>query len=372
MRRRRRVVNQDIDRLVDLGQSAPLDRMAEEGLVAIVVPRRIEFEGALAHELRLQLRLELGILRLHVDADAGQDAGQRLDIGLRVAGADPHGVQFHDLAGVVLVEMPGGVVGIVEIAQHRRMMQRGDEQIAELAERVGANGAVLIVADQDANVGLVLMHVEMVEPEPGHAFAQLVRRIERAQDAARRRLFAPIVHRLLIDLLRGLLLIGIGDLIGALAPGCRTPPRYRRETCERPASPRSAIARPSGKAALAAGCSCSASQRSVPTACRCAALEALMPQVRRSSRIMSCGANSAALAAVAPRIPAATASAAQPRASSGAAERKARYRPANGPAGRGGNFWGLSVPSNFAGRATFRSRNACAARFLPDNLAQRA
>ena len=75
---------------------------------------------------------------------------------------------------------------------------------------------VFIIADENAQVRLVLMHVEMVEPEPGHALTQLVRRIERMQDRARGRLLHPVVHRLLIDLLRGLFLIGIGNLIGTL------------------------------------------------------------------------------------------------------------------------------------------------------------
>ena len=82
----------------------------------------------------------------------GQNARQCLDIRLRVTRADPHGVQFHDLAGIVFVDMSGGIVGIVEIAQHRRMIQGGGKQIVELAERKRADGAALIVADQDANV----------------------------------------------------------------------------------------------------------------------------------------------------------------------------------------------------------------------------
>ena len=83
--------------------------------------------------------LSFGCFRFHIDADAGENARERLDIGLRVAGADAHGVQFHDLAGVVLVQMAGGVVGVVEITQHRRMTQRRDQQIAKFAERVRAD-----------------------------------------------------------------------------------------------------------------------------------------------------------------------------------------------------------------------------------------
>lgn len=125
-------------------------------------------------------------------------------------------MQFHDLAGVVLIEMPRRIIRIVEVTQHRRMMQGGDQQIAEFAERKRTDGAILIIPDQDTDVCFVLMHVEMIEPEPGHALAQLIRRIERAQDGAGRRLFRPFVHGLLIDLLRRLFLLGIGDLVGAL------------------------------------------------------------------------------------------------------------------------------------------------------------
>ena len=54
------MADQDIDRLVDFGEPAPLDGVAEENLVAVIMPRWIEFERALAHKLRLQIRLELG------------------------------------------------------------------------------------------------------------------------------------------------------------------------------------------------------------------------------------------------------------------------------------------------------------------------
>ena len=44
----------------------------------------------------------------------------------------------------------------LEVTQHRRMMQRSGEQIAELAERKGTDRATLIVADQDAQIRLHL------------------------------------------------------------------------------------------------------------------------------------------------------------------------------------------------------------------------
>ena len=125
--------------------------------------------------------------------------------------------------------------------------------------------------------------------------------------------FATIVHGLLISLLRGLLLLGIGIWL-APCPADRTPPRCRTETCEHPASPRSASEPHRAKRSSAVGCSCSPSQCSTPTACRCAALEALIPQVSRSSSIMSWRFNSPACAAAMPRNPATMTSAIWPSA----------------------------------------------------------
>ena len=53
MCRGRRMVHQNIDRLIDFGEPAALDGMAEKNLVAVIMPRRIEFERAVAHQLRL-------------------------------------------------------------------------------------------------------------------------------------------------------------------------------------------------------------------------------------------------------------------------------------------------------------------------------
>ena len=63
------------------------------------------------------------------------------------------------------------------------------------------------------------MDVEVVHPEPGHLFVQLVRRIEVAQQRAGGRLAPDRCDRLLIGLLRGLLLVRVGQLVGRLVLG---------------------------------------------------------------------------------------------------------------------------------------------------------
>jgi hypothetical protein len=81
------------------------------------------------------------------------------------------------ISRIVFVQMPDSVVGVVQIAQHSRVMQCCGEQIAEATHGVRSDCTSLVIADQDADVRLVLMHVEMIEPEPHHPFAQLIRRV---------------------------------------------------------------------------------------------------------------------------------------------------------------------------------------------------
>ena len=90
----------------------------------------------------------------------------------------------------------------------------GAQEVAELAERVAAQAAPRSRRWSRGCPTCTEMHVEMVEPEPRHLLAQLVGRIEIAQQAARRGLAAELVQLLLIGLLQRLLLLGIGNLVG--------------------------------------------------------------------------------------------------------------------------------------------------------------
>ncbi len=73
------------------------------------------------------------------------------------------------------------------------MAQRGFEQVAEAPQSVRADDAILIIGHQGAQIALVLVDIEMVEPEPGHALAQLSGEIERPQDAGAGRLLGKAV-----------------------------------------------------------------------------------------------------------------------------------------------------------------------------------
>ena len=64
---------------------------------------------------------------------------------LRVTGTDTHGVQFHDL-GIILVDVAGGILRIIEITLHRRVAQRRFQQVSKAAERertMGFSGLVV-------------------------------------------------------------------------------------------------------------------------------------------------------------------------------------------------------------------------------------
>ena len=61
------------------------------------------------------------------------------------------------------------------------MLEGGQYQILEVPERVRTNRVFLVVANQPAQIGLVLMDTEVVEPEPDHLLLQLCRRVDGAQ-----------------------------------------------------------------------------------------------------------------------------------------------------------------------------------------------
>ena len=202
--RRGRVAAQPVQRLVHLGQTARLQGLAEQLLGAKVMPRRVELEQALAQVQRLLLRAQLGCVRPQIDADAGEHARQLLHVALAVATGLAQRVQFHQLARKVFVQVAGGVLLVVQVAQHRRVPHHGAEQMAKTPQRMRAQRLVFVIAHQCAQIALVLVDVEVVEPEPGHLRLDLVRRIQRAQHMARGGFAGQLIQRLLIGLARSL------------------------------------------------------------------------------------------------------------------------------------------------------------------------
>ena len=172
------------DGLVDFVEALALDGSAEQELVAEIVARRVELECAIAPIQILPLALELRRIAC-VDPDAGEHARELLHVLLRVAAMHPQRVQLHQFARVVLVDVSDGVLIVVQILQHGGMLERGEHQVLEMAERMRPDRPLLVVADQPAQIGLVLMDAEVIEPEPDHLFLELRRRIDRPQQLAR-------------------------------------------------------------------------------------------------------------------------------------------------------------------------------------------
>jgi hypothetical protein len=85
-----------------------------------------------------------------VDADTGEYASQVLHILLGVARTHPQGVQLHELARVILVDVPRRVLAVVQVLQHRRMLQSGHHQIAKMTEDMRPDGSLFIVTHQPA------------------------------------------------------------------------------------------------------------------------------------------------------------------------------------------------------------------------------
>ena len=154
--------------------------LAENRLATGLVPRRIEGQ--------------CGTVDQGFDAPAGQHGGERGDVGLRVATMDSQGMQLEDLAREVLVQScepraflhllcaPRGprdgtrvrACGqvVVEIAQHRRMRRRSDQQLLERAGDVRPDGLALERADEPAHAALGERDGEVIGPEQLQPFGE--------------------------------------------------------------------------------------------------------------------------------------------------------------------------------------------------------
>ncbi len=115
-----------------------------------------------------------------VDRQPRQRQGALLDVGLGVV-ADADGVELEQLTTEVLVDPPRpGAVG-VEVAQHRRVRRRRDQQVREPAQRVLPDHGVVVVPAQVHAVAPE-RDVEVVRPEVDHLLEQLALGPDRPRD----------------------------------------------------------------------------------------------------------------------------------------------------------------------------------------------
>ena len=161
--------------------------------IAIVLPAargKLKSEHALGGGVVSAWRVEeVATPAQVVDAPSREGARRLVDIGLGVSGVDADGVQFQDLAAVVLIQAvdqnaihgPAGLRQVVvKVVEHRRMFGGGLEQGFELPHGVGSDGVALVGLDRIADEVVVDVDVEMVEPEVGERFLELVLRMNGA------------------------------------------------------------------------------------------------------------------------------------------------------------------------------------------------
>jgi len=108
----------------------------------------------------------------------GKCARQFVYVFLRITGAK--GMQFEQLAGVVLVRIAFMTIRIVEIGEHRRAVRAGCKQIAKAAQCMRAKGLVLLRFRLGTAVPTEI-GIEMVLPEPDHHLVQLTATRNHAQ-----------------------------------------------------------------------------------------------------------------------------------------------------------------------------------------------
>ena len=209
------MAGQAVQGFVHFGQAALLQGLAQQALGPEVMPPGVELEHAAPHVEALQLApRHRGVGGGEVDTCASQHPCQFLHVLLRVGAPGTQRVQLHQLPRQVLVGAVDGVLHVVQVDQHGRVQGGSAQQVPEAPKRMRADGRVLVVAHHGADVGLVLEHAEMVQPEPGHLLLHLARRVQRPQHVARRRFPCQAGEFLLVRLLGGALFVVILQGIG--------------------------------------------------------------------------------------------------------------------------------------------------------------
>ena len=192
---------QAVKSFVKFWQTALANDLAEQLLLAKIMPTGVKFKQAAAHIKALQFAPHRGIGQQQVTANAGQNPGEFLHIFLAVGAVYAQRVQLHQLPGQVFVDTTGSILFVVEVAQHGWVPGRGTQQIAEPAQRVRSDGAVFVVAEHRSDIGLVLEHAEVVEPKPAHLLVELVGRVHGTQNMPAGGFPGQAVEFLLIGLL---------------------------------------------------------------------------------------------------------------------------------------------------------------------------
>jgi len=121
------------------------------------------------------------VLVLARDGPAGEDAREGGDVVLRIAAAHPQRVQLEDLARQVLVEPARALqaltgaradeaagadrLRLVQVQQHGRVRDRGQQQVLEAAHHMGPDRIGLEPRGQPDDQHLVHRHGEVVGPE---------------------------------------------------------------------------------------------------------------------------------------------------------------------------------------------------------------
>ena len=122
-------------------------------------------------------RPPVALADIAADGPAGEDQRQLLHVALVVATIDAEGMQFEQLAGVVLIEAaavvpPGAGVwpdraDLIEVDQHRRVTRAGLHHILEAAKDVRADGLTLVGTSRQGDDRLAGgADREVVRPEP--------------------------------------------------------------------------------------------------------------------------------------------------------------------------------------------------------------
>jgi hypothetical protein len=113
---------------------------------------------------------------------------------VRIPAADARCASRHSFRGVRIGAQP-----VVEVEEHRRVLRRCAEQVAERPEHVGSDRSALVLGDPERRASFAGEHIKVVEPEVDELLLELALAIDDADHllGAQRldRLAAPLPRR---------------------------------------------------------------------------------------------------------------------------------------------------------------------------------
>ena len=109
------MTHKSINGFIHFWQTFGMNSLSEKLFIAKIMPCRVELKQATAHVESLQCWLHHRVGNLHIYSDARQNTRELLHIVLTVAAVHTKGVQLHQLACKIFVDVSCRVLLVVKV-----------------------------------------------------------------------------------------------------------------------------------------------------------------------------------------------------------------------------------------------------------------